>query len=289
MVASNPTGPGRDCGEPPWCRGLASYRVGHAAPRLGVLTPAGWLEPGAVIVTGDRITGVAPWRGAAPERVSGPGFRRSSGQRPRRGGRGHAAGPTPWSEMDRLLVRQGVTTWFPTLVSGPLAGYGSHLDRLAQWAAWSLGQPGRAQIGGVHLEGPFLGRSPEPTPPSTFDPRPGLLRRPAASGEAHDARARTARRLRCYRCVGPRGSWSRRGPHRSVGGTDACCSERRGDAGYPPLQRHAKLPPPRPGSGRRRPDRPPPGRLTHRRWPSRAPRRARCRHGRQGSRVVGCW
>ncbi len=122
-----------------------------------VLTPAGWLEPGAVSVTGDRITGVAPWRGAAPERVLAPGFVDLQVN-------GHvavdvatAAGPTPWSEMDRLLVRQGVTTWFPTLVSGPLAGYGSHLDRLAQWAAWSLGQPGRAQIGGVHLEGPFLG------------------------------------------------------------------------------------------------------------------------------------
>lgn len=135
-----------------------------------VLTPTGWLEPGAVTIDAGVVTSVTPWRGAVPERILAPGFVDLQVN-------GHGAldvalgsDPAEWAELDRILVSQGVTTWFPTLISGPLAGYAAHLGRLGAWAAWSRAEPGRAQVGGVHLEGPFLGAVPGAHPPEHIGP-----------------------------------------------------------------------------------------------------------------------
>jgi N-acetylglucosamine-6-phosphate deacetylase len=62
-----------------------------------------------------------------------------------------------WDSLDAALVAQGVTTWCPTLVTGPLDRYQRPLERIAAAAA----RPGaRPAIAGAHLEGPFLGGAP---------------------------------------------------------------------------------------------------------------------------------
>jgi N-acetylglucosamine-6-phosphate deacetylase len=60
-----------------------------------------------------------------------------------------------WNRLDTLLLRQGVTTFCPTLTSAPLASYPAALARIA--AASSRPGAGRPHIAGAHLEGPFLG------------------------------------------------------------------------------------------------------------------------------------
>ncbi len=63
-----------------------------------------------------------------------------------------------WPRMRQLLADQGVTTWFPTLVTSGRDHYAERLDHLARFA--DDPPPGSASwpaIGGVHLEGPYLG------------------------------------------------------------------------------------------------------------------------------------
>jgi N-acetylglucosamine-6-phosphate deacetylase len=69
-----------------------------------------------------------------------------------------AASGAAWERLDALLLDQGVTTWLPTLVTAPLDAYPARLARIAEAAARPPGP--RPTIGGVHLEGPFLGGSP---------------------------------------------------------------------------------------------------------------------------------
>ena len=62
--------------------------------------------------------------------------------------------------LERLLVRHGVTSYFPTTVTGPLDQILSALDRLAARidqaeGGATAGMP-QAQALGIHLEGPFL-------------------------------------------------------------------------------------------------------------------------------------
>ncbi|MDX2380112.1 MAG: amidohydrolase family protein [Acidimicrobiia bacterium] len=61
-----------------------------------------------------------------------------------------------WSPMRHILAEQGVTTWFPTLVTSARDHYAERLDHLAGFAEDSetVGAP---TVGGVHLEGPYLG------------------------------------------------------------------------------------------------------------------------------------
>lgn len=61
-----------------------------------------------------------------------------------------------WPRMRGILAAQGVTTWFPTLVTSRREHYDERLDHLARFAADS-DRTGLPAIGGVHLEGPYLG------------------------------------------------------------------------------------------------------------------------------------
>ncbi len=60
--------------------------------------------------------------------------------------------------LDRL-TNDGCTTCFPTLVTAPESAYPTMLDAVAA-ARGDSGADARCAIGGVHLEGPFLGGAP---------------------------------------------------------------------------------------------------------------------------------
>lgn len=62
-----------------------------------------------------------------------------------------------WFLLDRALLRQGVTTWCPTLVSAPLDSYDKKFARISR--AQHRPTRRRPAIAGIHLEGPFLGGS----------------------------------------------------------------------------------------------------------------------------------
>jgi len=60
-----------------------------------------------------------------------------------------------WQTLDRSLLRQGVTTWFPTLISAPLSRYPERFQQITL-AQLRTGVT-RPEIAGIHLEGPYLG------------------------------------------------------------------------------------------------------------------------------------
>ncbi len=60
-----------------------------------------------------------------------------------------------FEKIAQAQLRSGVTTWLPTLVSGPLSDYETALGNLSHWREESEGR-----VLGVHLEGPFLGDAP---------------------------------------------------------------------------------------------------------------------------------
>jgi N-acetylglucosamine-6-phosphate deacetylase len=79
------------------------------------------------------------------------------------GGAGHdlmAADASGLSAVEQLLLKHGVTSYFPTTVTAPLDQTWSALDRLADAIESASGNDGshakRAQPLGIHLEGPFL-------------------------------------------------------------------------------------------------------------------------------------
>lgn len=62
-----------------------------------------------------------------------------------------------WPILDQALLRQGVTTWCPTLISAPLNSYS---DKYGQITGAQLRTGvARPDIAGIHLEGPFLGEA----------------------------------------------------------------------------------------------------------------------------------
>lgn len=120
-----------------------------------VVTPDGTTGPATVVVDGDRIAAVESAPAAdASDRTLVPGFVdlqvNGIGE--------HDVGSVDadWSALDDALLRQGVTSWCPTLTSRPLEEYPGALDRITEAAARSGARP---HVAGVHLEGPFL--SPE--------------------------------------------------------------------------------------------------------------------------------
>ena len=121
-----------------------------------VVTPGGVVGPAVVELDGDRIRAVSPTTGAVPDRTLVPGYVDLQVN-------GHddvdvaTADGADWDRLDDLLVRQGVTTWCPTLVTAPLDRYASALERVAAAAARTGPRP---HIAGAHLEGPFLGGRP---------------------------------------------------------------------------------------------------------------------------------
>jgi N-acetylglucosamine-6-phosphate deacetylase len=77
------------------------------------------------------------------------------------GGGGHdvmEADAAALPSVETLLVRHGVTSYYPTTVSAPLDKILAALDRLAAAIEQSVDAPreGRARPLGIHLEGPFL-------------------------------------------------------------------------------------------------------------------------------------
>ena len=113
-----------------------------------------------------------------------------------------------WRAVGRGLVASGTTSYFPTLVSAPRAGYDDALDRVAA-AQRDAATAAEARIEGVHLEGPFLGDAPGAHPPDLLGPvdlewllarvdrHPGLVRivtlAPEADPELLATRALAAR------------------------------------------------------------------------------------------------
>ncbi len=92
-----------------------------------------------------------------------------------------------WVGAGARMIRSGVTSYLPTLPTGPMGAYDAALDRIAmaQQAASAAHLP---HIEGVHLEGPFLGGAPGSHPPELIrsmdldwlmgllDRHPGLVR-----------------------------------------------------------------------------------------------------------------
>ncbi len=62
-----------------------------------------------------------------------------------------------WPRMRALLAAQGTTTWFPTLITSSRAHVEERLEHLAAMAADDASAGDGPTIGGVHLEGPYLG------------------------------------------------------------------------------------------------------------------------------------
>lgn len=65
-----------------------------------------------------------------------------------------------WSRGARMLLAHGVTSFCPTVISQPLESYEAPLDVAEDARAADPSDPPRAEIVGVHLEGPFLGGAP---------------------------------------------------------------------------------------------------------------------------------
>jgi len=128
-----------------------------------VYTAAGWLGPSRVHIGEGRIAGIEPMPDDAevPARILVPGFVdvqvNGIGAIDVATADGH-----DWSVLDDALVRQGVTTWCPTLITSPLDRYPPALDRIvrARDARTNPSDGGRPSIAGAHLEGPFLGGAP---------------------------------------------------------------------------------------------------------------------------------
>lgn len=131
-----------------------------------VVTPAGLVAPGELVVDGSHIVEVRQATGAVPERTLVPGFvdLQVNGIDDVDVATADAAG---WERLDQLLLAQGTTTWCPTLVTAPMDAYPARLDAVRGAAARTGLRP---HIAGVHLEGPFLGGRPGAHPPQHLQP-----------------------------------------------------------------------------------------------------------------------
>jgi len=120
-----------------------------------VVTPEGVSEHCAVSVVEATITAIAPTDDEPEYDLLAPGFVDLQVN-------GHddvdvaTMTESQWPRMRRILSEQGVTTWFPTLVTSSREHYTERLAHLTRFAADSE-RSGGPTIGGVHLEGPYLG------------------------------------------------------------------------------------------------------------------------------------
>ena len=122
-----------------------------------VLTDDGWLGASRVIVEDGRIVRVLPLDTVTTDRWLVPGFVDMQVNGIDDVDVAVADGGD-WDRLDTLLLRQGVTSWCPTLVTMPIERYLRPLGRIA--AAMARPAARRPSLVGAHLEGPFLGRSP---------------------------------------------------------------------------------------------------------------------------------
>ena len=137
-----------------------------------VVTPAGVLEPGTVVLEGERIVAVEHGVVRADDVLDGtlgPGFVdvQVNGLGPVDVA---TADASAWAELDRRLVVSGVTAWCPTLVTAPLDAYDAPLSVIAAAAARTGPVPA---VLGAHLEGPFLGGAPGAHPRELLVPLDG--------------------------------------------------------------------------------------------------------------------
>ena len=124
-----------------------------------VFTEAGWLGPSEVVLSDGRIDAVVPLDEGAdvPDVLLVPGFVDLQVNGIDDIDVWSAEG-LDWERLDGRLVAQGVTSWCPTLVTAPLDAYARPLASIAAHRA--AGGPGRPDLVGTHLEGPFLGGAP---------------------------------------------------------------------------------------------------------------------------------
>ena len=146
-----------------------------------MLTPWRVLDPGTVVVEGERIAAVlegpAPDLGEA-ERIHAAGFLVVPGfvDIHIHGAAGHDtmdATPEALEGMARFLARHGVTSFLPTTVAAKTEDI---LAAVANVAACQNRDLGGARVLGIHLEGPYLN-------PHWRGAQPLEHIRPAASGE----------------------------------------------------------------------------------------------------------
>jgi N-acetylglucosamine-6-phosphate deacetylase len=148
-----------------------------------------------VSLDGDRIAGIEPTNDPVPDRTLAPGFVDLQVNGIESVDVASAEG-NDWDILDRRLLRQGVTTWCPTVVTAPLDEYGAPLERIAAAAARDDDSV-RPSIAGVHLEGPFLGGAPgahpidliRPPDLHWLDQLPSIVRLVTLAPEADGARA----------------------------------------------------------------------------------------------------
>lgn len=124
------------------------------------VTPDGVVSPATIEVDNGFITAVNETSGVhTPENVTlVPGF--IDIQVNGLGGTDVASATAgELLDLDQRLAVAGTTTWFPTVVTRPLAAYVRPLEAITSAMAEQSSR-GRTSIGGAHLEGPFLGARP---------------------------------------------------------------------------------------------------------------------------------
>ncbi|MFM2071323.1 MAG: hypothetical protein RLZZ623_1586 [Actinomycetota bacterium] len=123
-----------------------------------VCTPDGVARNATVVVADHQIVAIEPAIGPVPERLLVPGFVDLQVNGIDDIDCATADGDD-WNVLDQRLLQQGVTTWYPTLVTNRLAWYGAPLARIATALARDAATDAhvRPTLAGVHLEGPFLG------------------------------------------------------------------------------------------------------------------------------------
>jgi N-acetylglucosamine-6-phosphate deacetylase len=143
--------------------GVGSMKGPHLILGARVLTPTGWVSPGAIVVGDGRLVfvGASDRVGVRPGRVTDlrpltlmPGFIDIHI---------HGWGGVSIESGDHActvalaMARNGTTSFLPTLTGKP--DLPSLLDAVASTAA-ATGPTGGAEILGIHLEGPFLNPDP---------------------------------------------------------------------------------------------------------------------------------
>ena len=136
---------------------------------LGRLVLEDRVEPGRVIVEGDRIVAVEADRSAHAGPWIMPGFVDVHVH----GWGGHDAmrSESSLDGMARALLRRGVTSFLPTAVTAPLEDLRAFADRVRAWMP-AAPDDGAAPLG-FNLEGPFI------SPQRTGAQNPAFVRAPA--------------------------------------------------------------------------------------------------------------